>query len=221
MVRVPDYLIRLHPVVIHFPITGFVLATIFAYLALFSRLTKKMNKELLTNVSLLNFWMGAVFYPIAAITGMVDALSFERAISIDLLALKIVAGMFTIFVLISMFSVLGKDLMSGDKLVNKTSQFNSYFIFVNILLVLITLTATWGGIYVFGHSIFDLFGIRYLIPQKIHQPINNLFQTDYEAIFYSPVMTALLLIVFTLIILLLKKLHRKSDKNPTILDNEA
>jgi len=201
---------KLHPVLIHFVIVGVTLGALVTVVnSLFQLFGYRKYQELLEKFSILNLLVALFFYPLVAITGIIDAQSFDIAVSRDLLALKIILGFFTIYTFLLLLLLVGMVYANHGQFCDHAELQFLYTLLFSILGVLILFTATLGGLFVFGHSAFDTVGLGFLVPQAINQPTNNLFDTVQEAIFYSPLATIALSLLFVVILLILIKLFPK------------
>lgn len=193
-----DLFANLHPVVIHFVIVGYIVAFLAVVASYFSRVDTGFALKL----SLANFWMATVSYPVVSLTGMIDARGLNLAISRDLLALKIVTGMVTAILLVTLLLTMGGRLLSAERLLEKRVI---YVIFSLLIMVSVVYTATLGGLYVFGHSLFDTFGLGFIVITQVNQPTTIYFSTALEALLFSWPATAVLVVVWVVLVFIIRR----------------
>ena len=204
-----DLISNLHPIVIHFTVSGFSMSFLSTIALLFFKKYMNSNQSLsIEKFSIYNFWLGALSFPITVITGLVDSKSISQAVESDLLALKIIFGIMLFFMIFITSSFLFYYSFKKIDIFENNINFYQYIFMTLIIWVITIIIAGLGGLYVFGHSLFDNIGLGFILPTEIEQPTTSYFDTTLEAILFSPFVSFILVSIIGIIFYIYPKLDK-------------
>jgi hypothetical protein len=212
-------LTNLHVSFIHFPIVGSIFTFIFTIIAyilfIIDSLIEKQKHQLrIRTFEFLSFYsliFTVISIPIVAMLGIFDAGSLDKSLGIVAIAIKIQFSILAFFILIVpiLFRFYTNSLHKEMLFEKYLTRPLFYTIPIAIGTFLILIIAGEGGIYVFGHSLFDNFGLGFLIPKELDMTkyycCFTSFGIDGYTSSFSYVFAFLLLFLFLLIFPYLNK----------------